>query len=154
VVVISEGLGADWLAEQQSRGRLSNLALLPYQPYEQLSFSLASADVLVAILEAEAGGFSVPSKVLSYLSAGRPVLAAIPAENLAARLLKRAEAGIVVDPGDSGGMLDSAEKLMNDVAMRQSMACNGLKYARANFAIGPIADRFEAVLRNSRSAAP
>ena len=40
---------------------------------------LASADVLVALLETDAGAFSVPSKVLTSLSAGRPILAAIPA---------------------------------------------------------------------------
>ena len=64
--------------------------LLPFQPYEVLPEVLASADVLLAILEPEAGVFSVPSKVLSYHCAGRPILAAIPAENLAARIIERA----------------------------------------------------------------
>ena len=65
------------------------LMLLPFQPYEVLPEVLASADVLIAILEPDAGVFSVPSKVLSYHCAGRPILAAIPAENLAARIIER-----------------------------------------------------------------
>ena len=54
--------------------------LLPYQPFGRLSEVLASADVLVALLESDAGAYSVPSKVLTYLAAGRPILGAIPAE--------------------------------------------------------------------------
>src|SRR5207302_1095074 len=49
VVVVSEGSGADWLAEH---GRDEpGLRLLPYQPYDRLPEVLASADVLVAVLE-------------------------------------------------------------------------------------------------------
>jgi hypothetical protein len=36
VVVISEGLGADWLAREKSRRQLHNLTLLPYQLFDQL----------------------------------------------------------------------------------------------------------------------
>ena len=67
LVVVSEGRGADWLAEQ---GRNEPaLRLLPYQPYDRLPEVLASADVLIAVLEPEAGAFSVPSKILTYLCA-------------------------------------------------------------------------------------
>jgi colanic acid biosynthesis glycosyl transferase WcaI len=39
---------------------------------------LAASDVLIAIIDSEAGSFAVPSKVQSYLCAGRPVLLAAP----------------------------------------------------------------------------
>ena len=87
VVVISEGLGAERLSRFADAN--GNLMLLPYQPFGRLSEVLASADVLVALLESDAGAYSVPSKVLTYLAAGRPILGAIPAENLAARTIRR-----------------------------------------------------------------
>ena len=55
-----------------------SLRCLGFQPFEVLPDVLGSADVLVAILEPDAGVFSVPSKVLSYFCAGRPVLLAVP----------------------------------------------------------------------------
>jgi hypothetical protein len=67
--------------------------VLDYQPYGQLAEVLATADVLVALLESSAGIFSVPSKVLAYLCAARPLLASMPKENLAARTIERAGAG-------------------------------------------------------------
>jgi colanic acid biosynthesis glycosyl transferase WcaI len=79
--VISEGHGAEWLS---SRSRaFPQLVLLSFQSAEDFHKALASADVLLAVLEPTAAKYSVPSKVLAYMTAGRPILAALPADNLA-----------------------------------------------------------------------
>ena len=71
VVVISQGMGEARLRERLRERPLPNLRLLPFQPMDQYPDVLAAADVLVALLEPTAGTYSVPSKVLSYLCAGR-----------------------------------------------------------------------------------
>src|SRR4029453_8580026 len=63
VVVVSEGLGASSLAERKAEGGLDNLHLLPFQPFDRMPEVLGAADVLLTILEPEAGIYSVPSKV-------------------------------------------------------------------------------------------
>jgi len=147
VVVISEGLGIDWLREQaKSHGGLPNLELLAYQPFESLPDVLASADVLIAILEKEAGVFSVPSKVLTYLCAGRPLLLAVPAANLASKIVSCSGAGEVCEPNDPEAFLNAARKLRVDGNLRETMAIAARKYAVENFDIQMIADRFEKVL--------
>ena len=60
----------------------------------------------------------MPSKVLSYLCGGRPVLAAIPPENLAARTIERAGAGLVVSPTDEEAFLVAAKRLRVEDALR------------------------------------
>ena len=50
VVVVSEGLGADWLRRRREEERLLNLRLLPFQPYAVLPDVLASGDVLLTLL--------------------------------------------------------------------------------------------------------
>ncbi|MBV9836148.1 MAG: glycosyltransferase family 4 protein [Alphaproteobacteria bacterium] len=146
VVVISEGLGANWLAERKQAERLDNLLLLPFQPFSRMPDMLASADVLMAILEPEAGVYSVPSKVLTYLCAGRPLLAAMPAENLAARTIVAHEAGIVVSPQDAPGFAAAAARLHDAPGTRTTQGCNARRYAEATFDIHRITDRFEAIL--------
>ncbi|MGE0422863.1 MAG: glycosyltransferase family 4 protein [Reyranellaceae bacterium] len=146
VVVVSEGLGANWLAERKQAARLDNLLLLPFQPFARMPDMLASADVLMAILEPEAGVYSVPSKVLTYLCAGRPLLAAMPAENLAARTIAAQGAGIVVAPDDGQGFAGAAARLHDDPAARTTLGCNARRYAEATFDIHRITDRFEAVI--------
>ena len=95
VVVVGQGSGMAALAA----AGLENLLLLPLQPVERLREVLAAADVAVAVIEPDAGAFSVPSKVQSYLCAGRAVLLAAPAANLAARVVRGEGAGVVVEPG-------------------------------------------------------
>ena len=151
VVVVSEGPGAVWLAEHG--GENPALRLLPYQPHERLPEVLASADVLVALLEPEAGAFSVPSKILTYLCAARPLLVSVPADNLAARVVERSGGGVVVGPGESAAFLAAAENLLEDESWREDLARRGRAYAETAFDVGSIADRFEDVLeRAGRSA--
>ncbi len=146
VVVVSEGAGADNLARRKGELGLVNLRVLPFQPYVALPDVMASADVLVALLEPAAGAFSVPSKVLSYMCAGRPLLLAVPADNLAARIVRRSESGAVTDPVDRDAFLQAAEHLRTEPEIRAAMAANAIKYATRSFDIGAIGDRFEALL--------
>lgn len=152
VVVVSEGLGADWLRQRKKGLRLDNLSLFPYQPYERLPDVLATGDVLLAILEPDAGIFSVPSKVLTCLCVGRPVLAAFPPENLAARILSRHQTGLVVHPSDVEGFLNAAEELLNDGSLREKLAENALTYASEHFDIDKIGTRFEGVISRAVAA--
>ena len=146
IVVISEGLGADFLNKKKQELMLKNLILMGFQPFETLPSVLASADILVAILEPDAGVFAVPSKVLTYMCANRPLLLAVPPVNLAARIVKDNRAGIVVPPLDVTAFIDAAEKLINDSELRSSLASNGLRYARDMFDIEKITDKFEEVI--------
>lgn len=142
VVVISEGTGADWLRAQS----VPNLIVRPFQPFARLPEALASADVLVAILSPEASTFSVPSKVMTYLCAGRALLLSVPAGNLAARIVTAERAGEVVPANDSAALAAAARRLIGDAARREECGRNARAFAKRQFAIGPIADRFEAVL--------
>jgi len=143
VVVVSEGVGRRYLAKQP---QLPNLTLLDFQPYARLPEILATADVLLATLEEDAGAFAVPSKVLTYLCAGRPVLLTAPVQNLAAEVIRRSGGGVVVEPNDAIGWVEAARKLGEDAELRASLGAKARQHAEATFDIGKIADRFEAVL--------
>ena len=152
VVVISQGYGAEWLA--QHRQGFPGLVLLPFQAAEDFPRALASADVLLAILAPDAARYSVPSKVLAYMTAGRPILAAIPAENLAARTILAASAGVIVDPEDPTELRCLARSLMDDADRRKRLGTAALAYARANFEITGIASRFEEIFQRGATQAP
>jgi colanic acid biosynthesis glycosyl transferase WcaI len=111
--------------------------------------ALASADVLVATLDTRASDFAVPSKILSYLCAGRALLLAAPAGNLAARVIQRSVAGIAVDPEQTDGWIAAAKRLAADPALRGSLGANARQYAKATFRIPQVAAAFEEVLQRS-----
>jgi glycosyltransferase involved in cell wall biosynthesis len=148
VVVVSEGPGSDWLAEHADGA--PSLLLLPYQPHERLPEVLASADVLVALLEPDAGAFSVPSKILTYLCAGRPLLVSVPADNLGARVVETSGAGMVVPPGDAATFLAAAGRLLEDEQLREDLGRRARAYAESTFHVDAVADRFVEVLEEVR----
>lgn len=143
LVVASEGIGADYL--NQHGAELPSLKVLPFQPFSVFPEMLARAEILVAVLEPDAGVFSVPSKVLSYFCAGRAVLASIPSDNLAAKLILRNRAGTVVEPGNITAFVNAAEELLNAPGATREMGRNARRYAEENFVIDEVAVRFERV---------
>jgi glycosyltransferase involved in cell wall biosynthesis len=148
VVVISEGLGADWLTRKKRDLKLENLILMSYQPFEQIPSVLASADILAAILGQNAGAYSVPSKVLTYLCIGKPLLLAVCRENQVARLVSDHNMGFVVSPADRQGFVDAAAQLMKDEDLRIQMGKAARNFAEQVFDINRITDDFEKVLSN------
>jgi glycosyltransferase involved in cell wall biosynthesis len=146
IVVVSEGLGRDWLEKQKSQLGLANLQLLDFQPFDLVPDMTASADALLAFIEEEAGVYSVPSKVLTYLCARRPILLSSPASNLAARLIRNHSAGLTVTPGDTGEFLKAADLLAGNTELASRFAQNARAYAEQAFKIETIAARFENVL--------
>jgi colanic acid biosynthesis glycosyl transferase WcaI len=145
IVVISEGQGADWLSLR--RREFPGLVLLPFQSAEDFQKALAAADVLVTVLEPKAAKYSVPSKVLAYMTAGRPILAAISADNLAARTITAASGGLVADPEYPSELRRLARMLIEDQDLCQRLGAAGLAHARAHFDINEIAAGFEQVFR-------
>jgi glycosyltransferase involved in cell wall biosynthesis len=143
VVVAASGVGRDRLEEIVARRPRSNLVLLPLQPFSDFADMLGSADVFIAMLAEDAGEFSVPSKVLSYLCAGRPILIAAPRANLASRMIEDIHAGKVV--GSEGGLIETAEQLFRDKAASECMRDAARQYAEVSFNINSIAERFEVV---------
>jgi glycosyltransferase involved in cell wall biosynthesis len=152
VVVVTGDYGTDYLRRRAEELELENLLLLGFQPYEELPDVLASGDVLLVILDPLASVFSVPSKVLTYLCAGRPLLAALPAANLAARTVEKSGGGLVIPPDDEDAFLAGAVRLIAGDDLRLELGAAGRRYAEKAFDIGRVTDRFETVLRSAQSS--
>ena len=149
VVVVSQGLGATWLERRKRELGLDNLRILPYQPLDRLPEVLATGSVLIALLNDDAGEYSVPSKVLSYLCAQRPLLIAVPEKNDANRLVVEEKIGLAAAPDDVLRFVESGLSMLENEKMRKEMADNARAYAETNFSIQSVADQFLALLHNT-----
>lgn len=142
IVIISEGFGIEWLKAEVSRENLKNVRFFNYLDFELLSFALSSADVLIAILEKDAGAYCVPSKVLTYHCIGTPMLLSVPKENLVSRIVKNNTSGLVTESGDVDAFCRSADKLKNDTRLRIEMGNNARNYAENTYNIDTICNSF------------
>ena len=152
VQVTCTGAGGEWLKSKAEAEPLAGLAVLPLVPVSDLPDLYGAADVLVGLLEADAGAFSVPSKVLAYLCAGRPVLFSGPKDNLAAEVLMEAKAGVLIAPDDAAAFIAAARALASDPQRREALGRAGRAYAERTFDIVRIGGLFEAVLGDAGPA--
>jgi glycosyltransferase involved in cell wall biosynthesis len=147
LIVVSETVTEPVLREDAATKGV-HLTMLPFQPYADLPDVLGAADVLLVLLEADAGAFSVPSKTLSYLCAGRPILGFVPAENLAAQLIT--ESGGCVLPPEATSVPQAAAwvaEVLADPARAREIGTASRDLAVREFNLDTITDRFEAILR-------
>ena len=154
LMVISDGAGADWLRANAQDFQKDVLTLLPFQPYEWLSEVLGASDVLIALLDSKASPFAVPSKIPSYLCAGRALIVAAPRDNQAAAIVEQAEAGIVISPDNTNDILNAAKELMENAELRGRYATNARAYAEREFDIVSIGDRFLEVMERGLNSEP
>ncbi|MDB6073725.1 MAG: glycosyl transferase group 1, partial [Verrucomicrobiaceae bacterium] len=89
------------------RHDLANITTLPYQPLDQLSASLSSADLHVVVMGTPFVGIVHPCKIYNILSLGLPFLGIGPAEchltDLASRITDRRYTNMA-DHGDIAGL--------------------------------------------------
>ncbi|MDZ7724267.1 MAG: glycosyltransferase family 4 protein [candidate division KSB1 bacterium] len=147
-VVVSEGQGMDYLKQEKGNKELSNLLLLPLQPFDKFPQVLAAADLLLVLLEEDAGIFSVPSKVWSGYCAQRPSLLVVPPENLSAKITRRIKAGKVIALEEKQQLPDIILDLKNVPDARSVWGENARRYAEKHFQIATIADKFENILKS------
>jgi glycosyltransferase involved in cell wall biosynthesis len=85
------------------------LELLPFGSRRRsLEYQRDSEALLLLLPEAgERGAPVLPGKIFEYLAAERPILAAVPPDGAAARLIREADAGVVVAPDDSAAMKEA-----------------------------------------------
>jgi glycosyltransferase involved in cell wall biosynthesis len=142
LIVVAGGTGADWLSENAQAVRKDVLTLLPFQPYKRISEVLGASDVLIALLDSEASAFAVPSKILCYLCAGRPLILAAPRDNHAASVVEQSGAGMIISPDRAEELLSAAKSLIENAELRAQYASNARAHALRSFNIASIADRF------------
>ncbi len=152
LAVVSEGEGAEMVA-RSAAAAAGDVAVFDFQPADDLPDVLGSADVLVALLEPDATKFSIPSKVLSYMAAGRPIVGLMPADNPAAIDITAA-GGFVAEPDDNG-ILAAADWLVALAADRSRIIAIGSGTrgrAEERFDSDKVADRFAAMIRDIASS--
>ena len=132
VVVVSEGYGREFLEKRENKRE--NIELRDFLPIPDLAQLFADASVLIAVLEPVASTFSVPSKIMTYLSAGKPIVASIDPNNASAKILKESGAGIVISPEAAAlEFCEAVIKIISNSQIAISMSEAAKEYSQKYF---------------------
>lgn len=109
--------------------RGDTVQFLPYQPWDDLPYSLTSGDVSVVTVKEGFEGVCVSSKLYTAMAAGMPILGIVKPYDDEARLIEAFDAGLHVEQGDVDGIVEAIETLRTDPEGRDRQGSN----ARAAF---------------------
>lgn len=155
LVVVGDGAGKASLEAAIDESRLPNVLMLPYQPWERVPETYATADVCISPMRRGFSYDTVPSKIYTAMAAGRPVVAASESDTEAARLLRESEAGMVVEPESAEAMAAAIRQLRDDPGLSARLGANAREWIVAQYsekAVIAAYDRVVSAVANGSSA--
>lgn len=131
-VIMGEGVYKKEVEHKTVSMNLSNITLLPFQPYEEISHVFSLGDVGLVISKENVGQNSVPSKTWSIMSAARPVLASFDENSELHEILENNKTGIFVKAGEKEGLYTAILDLYKSPEQRRIMGEKGRAFILKN----------------------
>lgn len=139
LVLIGEGAYKAQVEKIVAEKNLSNVAMLPFQPYEDIGHVFSLGDAGLVISKPGVGENSVPSKTWSIMSASRPVLANFD-ENELKEIVNGTSAssttgkpcGIFTKAGDKEAFKEAILTLYNNRELCNEYGRNGRQFVMDN----------------------
>lgn len=125
-----------------------NAVLKPYQPREALGELLSLGNVHLVSVAENFSGLLVPSKFYGVLAAARPVLYVGPRESEVARVIEESQCGLVIEQGDSAGLVKAIETLHADPQLAQAMGRRAREVFERTFTRSLACERWLRLLQN------
>jgi colanic acid biosynthesis glycosyl transferase WcaI len=145
-LLVGDGYGKEQVQLQSQDLGLRNVKFLPFQERAVLSEVQATADVSVVTLAPGRGRTSVPSKVLSYMAAARPIVAAVDDKCDTAELIRQAHCGLVVPPGRGPDLANGLLQYRRDAEQRSKAGEQGRNFYLKHFEKNVVIQKYHNLL--------
>lgn len=146
-VIIGDGVAEKGLRELVAQRRVENVRFLGRQPEDKMRYFFALADVLLVHLKRDPlFEITIPSKTLTYMACGRPILMAVRGD--AADVVRDAGAGVVCEPEDPEALAHAVRQLYGmPPAGRQALGQAARKAFETRYTRRTLVARYEELLR-------
>ena len=151
LVFVINGNGSARAALQDKARGLTNVVFVDMQPSERLPEVLAAADLHLVPLKRNLARASVPSKTLSILAAGRPLLASVDPGSEVARICARSGAGVAVEPEDAEAFTKAVAELVAAPDRLEEMGRAGRTFVESWASPRAVARAYEALFDELRA---
>jgi colanic acid biosynthesis glycosyl transferase WcaI len=131
--LIGEGPYLEDLKIMAEKLKISTLHFLPLQPRELLSVQLGAADVLVITQRQAVTDVVFPGKLLYYMAAARPILAAVSPNSETGVFINQHQVGLVVPPENPPALAQAMRFLRNNQLEAERLGKNGRRVVEEAF---------------------
>jgi glycosyltransferase involved in cell wall biosynthesis len=126
--------------------RGETVEFLPYQPWDDLPYSLTSGDVSVVSVKEGFEGICVSSKLYTAMATGEPVLTIAQPDDDESRIVDQFNAGIHVSQGDVEGIVEAIERWQSNPKLVDQHGGNAREAFEENFTADKSIDKYYRML--------
>lgn len=132
-VFVGGGVRRKDVTEFKTNNKLYNIQQLPFQPRDQIKYSLASADIHLVILGEGQVGYTHPNKIYGALFIGKPILYIGPNESHVSDITNGIPGNISVNHGQVEQLVFALKDFASlTEAQREDIGKNNQEYANLN----------------------
>ena len=122
-LVLAGGGGKRSAIEKQVKERgLSNVVMMPYQPFEKLNEALNSCDASLVTIAEGIEGISFPSKLYTSLAVGKAIVALSEDWSELRQIVEHNHCGVWSALGDAEGLAEKLRGMIHDKAASDAMS--------------------------------
>ena len=143
LVFVGDGVDENRLRRETARRQLDNVRFLGRKPEKEMPYYLSLADVLLVHLKRDPlFEITIPSKIMTYLAMGRPVLCSVAGD--AADVVVNAKAGLACYPEDPRALAETIRNLyFMPKDQLERMGRSGRVAFEAKYSVAALMDAYE-----------
>jgi len=146
--LVGDGIRKNKLQETATELGLKNLHILPAVSKNLARSYLNAADICaVTLLDIPIFAGAIPTKLIDYMSCGKPVLCGVLGE--AKQIVDKSECGYTFSPNDHENLASLIVKLADNEKECKSMGNKGYDHAKQYYSIETMLSRVEQALSNA-----
>ncbi|HEV2697304.1 MAG TPA: glycosyltransferase family 4 protein [Terriglobales bacterium] len=140
-LLVGDGADRERLMTLAKTKKLTNVEFVPQQPRQSIPAYICASDAcLVLLKKSEVFETVIPSKMLEFMSCGRPVILGV--DGHARRIIESSRSGIYVPPENADALCSAIVQLQHSPGLRDELGRNGREYIVQNLSRGRTAAEY------------
>jgi len=134
-IIVGDGRKKQEIEIRKKEENIDNLLIIPMQPKDKYPLVLHSSDVGLVTLRSEVKSPVVPSKTLSIMAAGLPIIASMRLDGDTPEIIAKSKAGYCFEAGDTRGFTEGVLKIYQDNELRKELGQSARRFIEDNYSL-------------------
>lgn len=147
LIFLGEGRAVDALKSRAGTLLGNQIKFFPHQPIDVARAVIRTADLCLVTLTPGIYRFAFPSKTMTYLGEGRPLLVSVEPDSELAEFVNKENVGTAVAPNEPEALVSAIAELADNPARQQDMALKASRIGNEKFEQSVVLERWSSLMR-------
>lgn len=133
IVIFGEGTEKEKILNRINDLKLTNIKIFPYEPAENISYVYSLGDISTVLTKAGVGKSAFPSKTLSIIACGTPLIASFDRDSDLCKLIEKEKLGYCAEPENADILCEKILNFYNNKELLKECSINCRNIAKTKF---------------------